>query len=125
MLETINFHIIFCRSKKWVENKNIATEYYSDYIERKYNCEEVEMNEKIIDKTDVVKWLHFSDCMNNGGTSQLFINFSSSEKGKKGQVIRFLHDPDELTVIAESFENYLKMLIDNEYAFINGDTVEE
>ena len=113
----------FLSSKEIIENRNIATEYYSDYLERKYD--EVEIDEKITNKADTINWLHFSDCMNNGGTSQLFIDFSPSEKGKKGQVVRFLHDPDEFMVIADSFEDYLKMLIDNGYAFINEDTVEE
>ena len=62
--------------------------------------------------------------MNNGGTSQLFIDFSPSEKGKKGQIVRFLHDPDEFSVIADSFEEYLKKLIDNDYDFINEDILE-
>jgi hypothetical protein len=101
-------------SKEIIENHNVA-EYFSDYLERKYD--EVEIDDKITNEVKTVKWLHFSDCMNNGGTSQLFIDFSPSEKGKKGQIVRFLHDPDEFTVIADSFEDYLKMLIDNEYAF--------
>ncbi|MDR2913741.1 MAG: SMI1/KNR4 family protein [Tannerella sp.] len=108
-------------SKEIVENQNIAISYYSDYIERKF--EEVEIDKKITNKVDAVKWLHFSDCMNNGGTSQLFIDFSPSTNGKAGQVIRFLHDPDEFKVIADSFDIYLKMLIDNEYDFINEDTI--
>ena len=78
-------------SREIVENKNQAIEYYSDYVERKYD--EVEIDEKITNQPNSLKWLHFSDCMNNGGTSQLFIDFSPSEKGTKGQIIRFLHDP--------------------------------
>jgi len=105
-------------SKEMMENENIAVKYYSDYIERKY---EVAMDEKITNKIVSLKWLHFSDCMNNGGTSQLFIDFSPSEKGKKGQVVRFLHDPDEFCVITDSFEDYLKMLMDSEYDFIHED----
>jgi len=75
-------------------------------FERKY--EKVHIDEKITDQPYSLKWLHFSDCMNNGGTSQLFIDFSPSEKGTKGQIVRFLHDPDEFSVIADSFEEYLK-----------------
>ncbi|MEI6865261.1 SMI1/KNR4 family protein [Flavicella sp.] len=71
-----------------------------------------------------MKWLHFSDCINNGGTSQLFIDFSPSTKGKKGQVVRFLHDPDQFKVIADSFETYLKKLMDNEYDFIDEDDLD-
>ena len=109
-------------SKEIIENKNRAIEYYSDYIERKY--EELEIDDKITDQPKSLKWLHFSDCMNNGGTSQLFIDFSPSEKGTKGQVVRFLHDPDEFSVIADSFEEYLQKLIDNEYDFINEEILE-
>ena len=62
--------------------------------------------------------------MNNGGTSQLFIDFSPSEKGTQGQIVRFLHDPDEFSVIADSFEDYLRMLMDKDYDFINEDLLE-
>ena len=63
-------------------------------------------------------WLCFSDCMNNGGTSSLFIDFTPAEGGKKGQIVRFLHDPDRLDVIADSFDDYLQMLMDRNYAFV-------
>jgi hypothetical protein len=33
-------------------------------------------------------------------------------------VVRFLHDPNEFEVIADSFEAYLQMLIDTEFSFI-------
>lgn len=109
-------------SKEIIENQDQAIEYYSECIERKN--EEVEIDEKITNQSKSIKWLHFSDCMNNGGTSQLFIDFSPSEKGTKGQIVRFLHDPDEFRVIADSFEEYLKKLIDNEYDFITEDILE-
>ncbi len=109
-------------SKEIIENQDLAVKYYSDYIERKFD--EVEMDDKITNKLDSIKWLHFSDCMNNGGTSQLFIDFSPSPKGKSGQVLRFLHDPDEFEVIADSFEAYLNNLIDDEYDFIDEDIME-
>ena len=106
-------------SEEMIEDKDMAVKYYSDYIERKYR--EVAIDEKITHTTKNLKWLHFSDCMNNGGTSQLFIDFSPSQKGTKGQIVRFLHDPDEFSVIADSFEEYLHQLIDKEYEFINQD----
>lgn len=112
----------FLSSAEMIKNHNISVKYYSDYIERKY--EEVEIDEKITDTTKDLKWLHFSDCMNNGGTSQLFIDFSPSEKGTQGQIVRFLHDPDEFSVIADSFEDYLQMLMDKDYDFINEDLLE-
>ncbi|QKX07326.1 SMI1/KNR4 family protein [Aquimarina sp. TRL1] len=109
-------------SNEIIENKNQAQEYYADYIEERY--EGIVIDEKITNEADKMNWLHFSNCMNNGGTSQLFIDFSPSEKGKKGQVIRFLHDPDEFKVIADSFEEYLKKLMDNTYNFIHEDSME-
>lgn len=63
-------------------------------------------------------WLHFADCFNNGGTSQLFIDFTPSPKGKPGQVIMFVHDPDEFIVIADSFDEYLQNLMESEYDFL-------
>ncbi|MGJ8593315.1 MAG: SMI1/KNR4 family protein [Aquaticitalea sp.] len=109
-------------SKEIIENQNLAKECFSKYIERTY--EDVEVDDKIIDKAESINWLHFSDCTNNGGTSQLFIDFSPSDKGTNGQVVRYLHDPDELKVIADSFEAYLQMIISREFDFINEDTFE-
>lgn len=90
--------------------------YLADYIDRVYY--EVDVDNKIISDSKLVKWLHFSDCMNNGGTSQLYIDFSPSAIGKVGQVVRYTHDPDELVVIADSFDAYLKMLIEADFQFI-------
>jgi cell wall assembly regulator SMI1 len=63
-------------------------------------------------------WLCFSDCMNNGGTSSLFIDFDPAPGGTAGQIVRFLHDPDRFKVIASSFENYLQKLIDEKISFL-------
>ena len=101
-----------------VETQNEAFDFYADYINREY--EEVEIDNRITsDASQLHNWLHFSDCMNNGGTSQLFIDFSPSAIGKVGQVVRFLHDPDEMVVIADSFDDYLKMLMKNGYCFVD------
>lgn len=97
------------------ENKNVPQVADFSYME---------IDDKITDNLDAAKWLNFSDCMNNGGTSSLYIDFTPSLKGKAGQVIRFLHDPDELKVIADSFDDYLKMLMDNQYKFINKETID-
>ncbi|MFB6457115.1 SMI1/KNR4 family protein [Chitinophaga sp. Hz27] len=63
-------------------------------------------------------WLCFSDCTNNGGTSKLYIDFNPAANGRSGQVVRFLHDPDNYTVIAGSFDEYLQLLINKHYDFI-------
>ena len=68
--------------------------------------------------------LCFSHCMNNGGSSRLYIDFAPTAAGKVGQVVRFLHDPDNYQVIADSFDAYLQMLIDDGYAFLSDDNFE-
>ncbi len=78
-------------------------------------------DKRLINDSRKGKWLHFSDCMNNGGTSQLFIDFSPSDSGKYGQIVMYVHDPDEVSVIANSFDEYLKMLIDYGFDFIMED----
>ncbi|CAM4192374.1 SMI1/KNR4 family protein [Stenotrophomonas lactitubi] len=65
--------------------------------------------------------LCFSHCMNNGGTSMLYLDFDPAPGGSVGQVVRYLHDPDSYVVIAPSFDAYLQQLIDRDYAFINED----
>lgn len=79
---------------------------------------EIYIDEKIAEDTTKLNWLHFSDCMNNGGSSRIFIDFSPSAKGVKGQVVRFFHDPDEIRVIADSFDEYLEKIMDAGYPFI-------
>ena len=64
-------------------------------------------------------YIHFSDCINNGGSSRLYIDFNPSDQGVCGQIIRFLHDPDEFVVIAESFDEYLQDLINNNFMYLN------
>jgi len=64
------------------------------------------------------QWLCFSECMNNGGTSSLYVDFNPGAGGVAGQVVRFLHDPDSFKVIANSFDEYLQMLMEEGYSFI-------
>ncbi|MDL2285751.1 SMI1/KNR4 family protein [Desulfovibrio sp. OttesenSCG-928-F07] len=84
--------------------------------------EDIDLEASIDVDLPLGKWLHFADCMNNGGTSQLFIDFDPLEGGVKGQIVRFLHDPDGYDVIADSFEEYLQHLIDDEFDFLQAYT---
>lgn len=110
-------------ARQMVETRHQAKEFFDYFVTREYD--DIPVDEGVCDDLDKLDWLHFSDCCNNGGTSQLFIDFSPSAKGKKGQVLRFLHDPDEMVVVADSFDEYLQMLIDQDYPFIDEDSVEE
>ena len=106
-------------SEEMIENENLASDYYSDYVNREYDPSDVSIDDKIIDDSSKMRWLHFSDCMNNGGTSQLFIDFKPSSTGKVGQVVMFLHDPDRIEVIADSFDEYLEKMLNTDLNFIN------
>ncbi|KOS64432.1 SMI1/KNR4 family protein [Lysinibacillus agricola] len=86
-------------------------ERYEDFLD----C--VEVDARINMHVPLKERLCFSDCMNNGGTSSLYIDFNPNEGGQVGQVIRYVHDPDSYEVIAPSFEAYLQQLIDGEYEF--------
>lgn len=110
--------------QQMVETKDEFGEWADYFITREYG-DGIPVDEGVCDDLDKLCWLHFSDCCNNGGTSQLFLDFSPSAKGKKGQVLRYLHDPDEMAIIADSFDEYLQMLMDQDYPFINEDTVED
>lgn len=109
-------------SQQILENQGDAPYNFQDYLYEGYDG--VDTDEKILKHAKDLDWLHFANCTNNGGTSQLYIDYSPSEKGTKGQIVRFLHDPDEFKVIADSFEAYLQMLMDNEIGFINEDNLE-
>lgn len=120
-----------CSCEPILKSKDIANivlsyfrEYEDDYdYEEDYeDDDEIVVDDKITTISDSAKWLLFSECMNNGGTSKLYIDFTPSDIGKVGQIVRYLHDPDEIIVIADSFDDYLQMIMDNDYDFINEDT---
>jgi hypothetical protein len=62
--------------------------------------------------------LCFAHCVNNGGTSMLYLDFDPAPGGVVGQVVRYLHDPDSYAVIAPGFDAYLAQLIEDEYLFM-------
>lgn len=91
-------------------------------IEEIYGKEWINENSSDFDKRIKIniphnKWLNFADCINNGGTSQLYVDFDPGEDGVKGQIIRYLHDPDSYIVTADSFDEYLENIIEEEYPF--------
>jgi len=105
-------------SEEIIENQALAQKWYSDYVNREFDPEDIPIDDRIIDDASKMKWLHFSDCMNNGGSSQLFIDFSPSACGTVGQIVMFVHDSDRIEVIADSFDEYLEKMIQWEFNFI-------
>jgi len=97
--------------------ESLKIDYDFSYLRECYPSGEG-MDSKINDVLIAGKYFHFSDCPNNGRSSQLFIDFNPRDEGVTGQVITYVHDPDEFKVIANSFDDYLKLLINNKYAFV-------
>ena len=101
-------------------NENSIADIYDEFLD-----EDAELLDPRIDPNiSMGRRLCFSQCMNNGGTSILYLDFTPTQKGVIGQVVRFLHDPDSYAVIANSFEEYLQNLIDEDFAFVS-DSEEE
>jgi len=94
-----------------VVNSESIYERYQDFLVH------VEVDDRIQMHILLNKHLCFADCMNNGGTSSLYIDFHPNDGGQIGQVVRYVHDPDSYEVIAPSFDDYLQQLIDGEYEF--------
>ena len=116
----------YINSAQQVLGSDNEFEFLKDYINRDLDPDwGIPIDEKIIDDFNKVNWLHFSNCINNGGSSKLFIDFSPSDKGKVGQVVMYVHDPDELTVIADSFDEYLRGLIDKKFNFVDEDIMDD
>ncbi|MBG9753898.1 SMI1/KNR4 family protein [Lysinibacillus sphaericus] len=86
-------------------------ERYQDFLEY------VDIDNKINMHVPLNERLCFADCMNNGGTSSLYLDFSPTERGQIGQVVRYVHDPDGFEVIASSFDEYLQQLVEGDYEF--------
>ena len=105
-------------SEEIIENQSLAQKWYSDYVNREFDPNDIPIDDRIIDDASKMKWLHFSDCMNNGGSSQLFIDFSPSACGTIGQIVMFVHDSDRIEVIADSFDEYLEKMIQWQFNFI-------
>ena len=91
---------------------------FDESIEDIWNGADVEVDRRIRSDVNMSRWLHFADCMNNGGTSQLFIDFAPAPNGQAGQIVRFVHDPDSFIVVADSFDDFLQNMMQARYPFI-------
>lgn len=66
-----------------------------------------------------LNWLHFANAVGGGILSQLFIDFSPSDKGNVGQIIRYSYDECVFTVIADNFYDYIDMVLDDGFSFLD------
>lgn len=116
-LEEFPYYLLSAR--QMIDSRGEFRRWGGFLIRREY--ENIPVDEKITRDLERLRWLPFAVCRNDGGSSRLFLDFSPSECGKSGQVVRWLHDPDRLAVIADSFDGYLELLMENEYDFVLGD----
>jgi hypothetical protein len=101
-------------AEKWSDS---VADIYGDFVH-----DDAELLDPRIDgNVSMSKRLCFSHCINNGGSSILYVDFDPTPKGVAGQVIRFLHDPDSYAVIADNFDAYLRGLIDGGYEFVENE----
>lgn len=55
-------------------------------------------------------WLPFGDF--GGSTMLLLLDLSPGDTGRRGQVIAYTHDPDEMTWVAESLADFFKASVE-------------
>ena len=101
-------------------NQRSIADIYGHYLQEDPGIVDARIDATIVQG----RRLCFSHCMNNGGSSRLYLDFTPAAAGKVGQVVRFLHDPDNYQVIADSFDAYLQLLIDGDYGFLIDDYFE-
>lgn len=60
-------------------------------------------------------WLLFAE----NSYSQLYIDFSPSDLGTKGQIVGYIHDPDSYGVAADSFPAFLQIQLDSNFEYFH------
>ncbi|QTL39076.1 SMI1/KNR4 family protein [Xenorhabdus budapestensis] len=114
--EDFGYYLLSCDGI--IEENKCATSIADDYGEWLEQEDIIFVDKRIDINMPMDKRLCFAHCMNNGGTSILYIDFNPINDGKVGQVIRYLHDPDSYIVLANSFDEYLDKLTNTDYQFV-------
>lgn len=115
--DDFGYYLLSCDDMlKERQYKDTITERYGDWLG---NTDIIDIAPEIDPQTPMNQWLCFAHCINNGGTSRLYIDFTPTEKGSEGQVVRYLHDPDSYHVLAPSFEQYLAALTQQPYDYVS------
>lgn len=112
----------------WEDGKYVLNSYAGMIHEQKYllllqdriNDEENTLDDKIRTDLNNVKWLAIGQ-MTNTVPAYLYIDFTPSEKGKVGQVIilQVLDENIGAFVIADSFDDFLRNIINSGFEFLN------
>lgn len=121
--EDFGYYLLSCDDmlKERAYSETIA-ERYGDILD---TPDIIDVAPEIDINVPMSQWLCFAHCINNGGTSMLYVDFTPTDKGRVGQVIRYLHDPDSYIVLAPSFEQYITRLTQGHYAYVSDDDIED
>lgn len=114
-----HFHILYPEY-----NENCISPFYLFSFDemketKKYFCCDDELLSEYYDDNDIStldsrikpyisnrKWIPFAQL--GGGSLYLMLDYDPASNGKAGQIIAFIHDPDFIYYIAESFTELLK-----------------
>ncbi|KAA9003304.1 SMI1/KNR4 family protein [Affinibrenneria salicis] len=115
--DDFGYYLLSCRQiiDECGEDWSIA-DVYGDWLS---NPDIIKVDSQIDIRLPISERLCFAHCINNGGTSRLYIDFNPINGGRPGQIIRYLHDPDSYIVLAPSFAEYLNTLVKRSYEFVS------
>lgn len=95
------------RSKEYFQNKDSLLSDFPDY----YTSEDIESMKDSRIKLYLFNksWFPFAEYCD---TCYLMLDFNPGQDGKEGQIICYIHDPDEIVYVAEGITDLLDRIID-------------
>lgn len=95
------------RSKEYFQNKDSLLSDFPDY----FTSEDIEAmkDSRIKPYLFNKSWFPFAEYCD---TCYLMLDFDPGQDGKEGQIICYIHDPDEIVYVAEGITDLLDRVID-------------
>ena len=89
------------RSKEYFQNKDSLLSDFPDY----FTSEDSRIKQYLFNRS----WFPFAEYCD---TCYLMLDFDPGQDGKEGQIICYIHDPDEIVYVAEGITDLLDRIID-------------
>ncbi len=115
--EDFGYYLLSC--EQMLEEQRFGDSISDIYGEWLGQEDVIQVDQRIDTTIAMSERLCFAHCLNNGGTSRLYIDFHPAPSGVCGQVVRYLHDPDSYIVLANSFAEYIAGVLESNYAFVS------
>lgn len=95
------------RSKEYFQNKDSLLSDFPDYFtsEDIENMRDTRIKQYLFNRS----WFPFAEYCD---TCYLMLDFDPGQGGKEGQIICYIHDPDEIIYVAEGITNLVDMIIE-------------